>query len=705
MDNQQNKSRKISQLNAIQTISTLADKKNVWVPAAKYDIVGNSYSNVAISLEAITSYVNSYLFSYISNIVENSNETTYVSYTINNNIDNEDIIAYVSGYTSNIIKSEIEKISNNVVELYSNLKNNESQHNVDTSSNKKISELDGRETITKHQDHTWFPVAQYDSRTNTYHNIALNLKTITDYTNSYSYQGILELESRLNQKENEIDRILNSYIAYIAYMQNDIPISYITAYCSSYSSYLIQTAVSNLTENLTTLIEGIKNDHSHSYFRNNSKKISELKGRENITTYQNHSWLPVAQYDQRTNSYHNIAINLGTITSYSNSYASDLISYVAAQIKEDITYISYNTSDNVVTYVAQSFEWQNIDEGYEPVISLEDLQELTINKKFITLNSEDYTEEAFDHIKNLVFDEKSILFDQSTHLIWALGKWFGGDVLKKDLYYYSKIQTIDLDDEIIDSLDALTQNQAISFKSHNGITIDLTRNNDKDILAFGLNVREIISNKNITSKYILYIDDDGKIDIKEHNNPIINIFRKDYDGSSDIELEYELISDIPLENWKEFEIIVNNCRLIEHDVENHIIKINTDPLNYIDNIEETIKIKYDDGYSKNEYILKGIYNIYCYYGYLKEENNQYVNLGFINIYDNEDTFIIDQGDEYYGFFRCPQNYNPIFIDNIRYMQGAWHKQYDIMLNEKIYKTYVTENSGLGKIEWKVKNNI
>lgn len=62
MDNQQNKSRKISQLNAIQTISTLADKKNVWVPAAKYDIVGNSYSNVAISLEAITSYVNSYLF-------------------------------------------------------------------------------------------------------------------------------------------------------------------------------------------------------------------------------------------------------------------------------------------------------------------------------------------------------------------------------------------------------------------------------------------------------------------------------------------------------------------------------------------------------------------------------------------------------------------------------------------------------------------
>ena len=39
------------------------------------------------------------------------------------------------------------------------------------------------------------------------------------------------------------------------------------------------------------------------------------------------------------------------------------------------------------------------------------------------------------------------------------------------------------------------------------------------------------------------------------------------------------------------------------------------------------------------------------------------------------------------------------------MQGAWHKQYDIMLNEKIYKTYITENYGLGKIEWKVKNNI
>ena len=192
MGNSTGGSKKISQLEIVQSLFSLSNKKNVWLPAAKYNDVNNSYSNVAISLDAITSYVNSYLFSYISNIVENLNETTYVSYTINNNIDNENIIAYISGYTSNIIKNEIEKISNNVVELYSNLKNNESQHNIDTSNNKKISELDGRETITKHQDHTWFPVAQYDSRTNTYHNIALNLKTITDYTNSYSYQGILQ---------------------------------------------------------------------------------------------------------------------------------------------------------------------------------------------------------------------------------------------------------------------------------------------------------------------------------------------------------------------------------------------------------------------------------------------------------------------------------------------------------------------------------
>ena len=49
---------------------------------------------------------------------------------------------------------------------------------------------------------------------------------------------------------------------------------------------------------------------------NNSKKISELRQRSYITSYQQNSWLPLAQYNSRTGSYHNLAINLAAITGY-----------------------------------------------------------------------------------------------------------------------------------------------------------------------------------------------------------------------------------------------------------------------------------------------------------------------------------------------------------------------------------------------------
>jgi len=59
--------------------------------------------------------------------------------------------------------------------------------------------------------------------------------------------------------------------------------------------------------------------------KNNSKKISELKPRDIITTYKQNSWIPVAQYDHRIGSYTNLAINLDAITDYSEAYAYNLM--------------------------------------------------------------------------------------------------------------------------------------------------------------------------------------------------------------------------------------------------------------------------------------------------------------------------------------------------------------------------------------------
>lgn len=57
--------------------------------------------------------------------------------------------------------------------------------------------------------------------------------------------------------------------------------------------------------------------------KNNSKKISELKPYE-LTSYKGSSWIPIAQYDPRIDSYTNFALNLGTIVDY-----SDISSYNA----------------------------------------------------------------------------------------------------------------------------------------------------------------------------------------------------------------------------------------------------------------------------------------------------------------------------------------------------------------------------------------
>lgn len=118
---------------------------------------------------------------------------------------------------------------------------------------------------------------------------------------------------------------------------------------------------------------------SQPLINNRNKKISELRGKNTITTYQAHSWLPLAQYNSRINSYHNVAINLYSITSYCNSYASEFTSYEINKLHnqyknlEELNNISYiqdlayyiqnsTIANNIVSYSfsysKDYFEWQ-----------------------------------------------------------------------------------------------------------------------------------------------------------------------------------------------------------------------------------------------------------------------------------------------------------------------------------------------------------
>lgn len=76
---------------------------------------------------------------------------------------------------------------------------------------------------------------------------------------------------------------------------------------------------------------------------NNSKKISQLKARDAITYHQDHSWIAIAQYNDKIGSYHNIAMNIASITGYAISKTQELNSYMIDERLEEFS-TTYNIS-------------------------------------------------------------------------------------------------------------------------------------------------------------------------------------------------------------------------------------------------------------------------------------------------------------------------------------------------------------------------
>lgn len=117
---------------------------------------------------------------------------------------------------------------------------------------------------------------------------------------------------------------------------------------------------------------------------NDSKKISELRKRTTITKHQENSWIPMAQYNSRTNAYVNAAINLQAITSYSvdkaysyitNEFGSNWInlldvgnSYNYSALENTIP--NSNIANNIVTYTftytLSKLDWQVVNGSYIP---------------------------------------------------------------------------------------------------------------------------------------------------------------------------------------------------------------------------------------------------------------------------------------------------------------------------------------------------
>ena len=100
---------------------------------------------------------------------------------------------------------------------------------------------------------------------------------------------------------------------------------------------------------------------------NRNKKISELRGRDIITTYSSNSWIPIAQYNSRINSYHNLAINISSITSYCNAYSSTITSYEIDKLHDqfkDLEKLSYITNIGDLAYYINNSDIANAIVSY-----------------------------------------------------------------------------------------------------------------------------------------------------------------------------------------------------------------------------------------------------------------------------------------------------------------------------------------------------
>lgn len=99
---------------------------------------------------------------------------------------------------------------------------------------------------------------------------------------------------------------------------------------------------------------------------NNSKKISQLRGRDSITYNQDHSWIAIAQYNDKINSYHNIAMNIASITSYAIDKSAEL-SYVIFDDKMQTWVASYNLSDLYeLSYFTGPYDYEKFSYFIQP---------------------------------------------------------------------------------------------------------------------------------------------------------------------------------------------------------------------------------------------------------------------------------------------------------------------------------------------------
>ena len=333
-----------------------------------------------------------------------------------------------------------------------------------------------------------------------------------------------------------------------------------------------------------------------------------------------------------------------------------------------------------------------------------------IDKKFILVNRSLYTDEAFEYLLELINETDAVVFISDTRQIYTHGEYFGGDVWDEKLVYFSTFQIFTDDEQEIAKLRAELTDDTLRLQGINNITLtpeEYYSDGDKvKILKIGYDIANSIDTSvftidDPTAKYNLEIRD-SKIAVNKYIPIRVEV------DKNDTLLEYDnpqLSISFPIHVYgtstnKQLAVSTDTSAMADINEAMTIVSGDIQP-----NIANTYLILYADEQTQ------GSISYTQDYGYaVCWSNREITSSNFKDLERKvlkrscECEFIVDQEDNKYAWFACPENCTPTFIDNESGLRGGWKKHgtisvYSLGINYNVWKT---ENEGLGKTVWSVK---
>ena len=353
-----------------------------------------------------------------------------------------------------------------------------------------------------------------------------------------------------------------------------------------------------------------------------------------------------------------------------------------------------------------------IGEEIGHIINLEELKEANpvINKRIILVNSSKYDDEAFEYLLDLIDESEAIAFIINERKIYTHGEYFGGDLWEDSLNYFSKYTVLNENDEITSQVYAQTSKDAIQFKGEGGITLysdyDIHReastihvNYDLDAAVDHTSIVKVNDNLSV----VLSVEND-KIALKQYEPATLGMVNPpmlEYDNGNTtvtIPLRVDNYEKIKLDT---LHVTASGNTIAMPKLTEKIIEVSV--------FNNTKTYVYADFFDKNnvQYNEQVVQDWGYVYGYgttpITVENIHDHAKGIENRF-SEKVIELDIKDGQYGWVVYPANVDIYFTDVENGLVGGWkkHSKFHMYSQDIEYQVYRTENIGLGKTVWRLK---